>query len=1100
MESDPATEFRSWAEAAIRQLASGEPGRTSLVYGPSGKADHFRHLACRLYAQFRDRALAQAGLLHGIDPGEPGRLESIADIESDVRTILEERARLRSMGTYGEQSDLYLTDSNGPELSRQLVANVLPRIHDARAVVLFISEQIAELDVGGGFSEWTIRFPRDPQPPWEGFRLNEPRDRFTTNTSRAAFLRYIVSATAQFFGLWQERNIAENLALLHARPDRFNELVMLARSEASVAHSASLVDMIGRRLTLLTTIRWEWHHVAALDRNLGEVERSDGWLKRFDRTGTVVIECADEAACYSVLGNLHALFEYVPSALSDFIGRPQPSGYRAIHTAVVRRERRGEQDLVPIHIVPAAESERRFRLADAASVERIRTRLSDPEKQTIRVFAPDGRAYDLAPGSLVMNFAHAVHRDMLSRLRGATVNRRYVRPNWMLHDNDVVFIDLAESFQRIPDEWFEHLPESTRARLRRDYVEGSRPSLVRAGRRWLRKALAETGCSEPLEDGQLDALLEDVNARAGRGMSVRRVLRDIGLLDSRARGELVDREPQIDPAAAQSIAEQLARRIRESVSVASETDLPVKLRKEANRIEACLHCTPRSDEDLAVTSDGDTLIIHRRSASCAAGGQEIEHVRRVHMRQFFVVETSNRVGVAHDVLRVFQQHDVDIDEIAARRLGPSWGVVRVAVDFVSLPRQNAIAADLASIAGIHRIVKPDDLPIPSLEDSLPRRRDATMPLWSKAAPYLVGPAVEDDRHFYGMDTELALLEQAYQRVLEWKTSQFAFVTGPMRAGKTSLVKQFLRIRDRDDLHRAITTYTYASRRRWPEVSAKIRQKLLQAAYVEGDDADAIGPSLEEAIKAVRDLRGMPVILVIDEAVAVFAKSSENDADVAAIEQFHRAIAAMTGVLVVWIGPAAPVRRLDPRLTNILQSGFDVTIATLEEDDVARLLIAEKLGTSYMIQVAEHVSATVRQITEGNPFWVNQLAARMYSIARRETETRFDMRVLDRAKEEVLERRVAFGDRIPRTPLSRRIVEAMLRVARSPGRKPFDNAFLYDEVSRGATVDPLEFEEELLDLALTGTIVRRHGRWRIAAPLLFEFLLNEYGVKTGMAQL
>jgi hypothetical protein len=1098
MESDPATEFRSWAKAATGRLASGEPGQTSLIYGPAGKPDHFLHLASRLYMRFHDRALAQAALLHGIDPGEPGRLESIADIESDVRTILEERARLRSIGTYGEQSDLYLTDSNGPELSRQLVANVLPRIRDARAVILFINEQIAELDGEGVFSNWTMCFPRDPHLLPDRFRLHEPRDRFTTSTSRAAFLRYIVSATAQFFGLWQERNIAENLALLHARPDRFNELLTLVLSDASAAQSASLVAMIASKLSRPTTIRWEWHHLASMDQNLGDIDGVDGWLKRFDRAGSVVVECADEAACYSTLGELHARFEYIPSALADFIGRPQPSGYRAIHTAIVRRERRGEQDLVPIHIVPADESKGRFRLADVVSVERIRTRLSDPEKQTIRVFAPDGRAYDLVPGSLVINFAHAVHRDMLARLRGATVNRRYVRPNWMLHDNDVVFIDLAESFQRIPYEWFDQLPESTRARVRRDYAEASRPSLVRAGRRWLRKTVAEMGSSEPLEDGQLDSLLEDVNARAGRAISVRRLLRDIGLLDSRARGEEFGREPLIDRSAAQSIADELVRRIKESVRIVSETDLPVELRNQATRIEACLHCTPRSDEDLATTIDSDTLIIHRRSASCASGGRAIEHTRRAQMRQFFVVETSNRVGVAHDVLGVFQQHDVDIDEIAARRLGPSWGVVRVAVDFVSLPRQNAIAADLTSVAGIHRVVKPDDPPIPSLEDSLPRRRDTTAPLWSKAAPFLVGPAVEDDRHFYGMAAELALLDQAFQRVLEWKTSQFAFVTGPMRAGKTSLVKQFLRLCDRDDLHPAITSYTYASRRRWPEVSAKIREKLLRAAQIES--CDAFGSTLEEAIKAVRDFRHVPIILVVDEAVAVFAKSSENDADVTAIEEFHRAIAAMPGVFVVWIGPAAPVRRLDPRLTNILQSGFDVTIAPLEEDAVAGLLVAEKLGTSYMIHVAEHVSAAVRQITGGNPFWVNQLAARMYSIAKRETETRFDMRVLERAKEEVLERRVAFGDRLPRTALSRRIIEVMLRAARSPGRKPFDNEFLYVEASRAGAVDPLQFEEELLDLALAGTIVRRNGRWRIAAPLLFEFLLNEYGVRTVVAEL
>ena len=1034
-------------------------------------------------------------MLHGIDPSEPGRLEPIADLDADVGTILEERARLRSIGASGEQTDFYLTDHNGPELSRQLVANVLPRIHDVRAVVLFIAEQIAELDDSGELSDWTMRFACDPQPLREEFRLNEPRDRFPNSASRAAFLRYIVAATAQFFGLWQERNIAENLALLHARPDRFHELLSLALSDSSRTHSDSLVAMIRERLApLRATIRWEWHHLASIDRNLGEIATEDGWLKRFDRTGSVVVECPGELECYTLLGQLHARCEYIPSALSDFIGRPQPSGYRAIHTAVVSRSR-GEQDLVPIHIIPAAESEQRFRLADPARMHSLTTRLKQSEKQTIRVFAPDGRAFDLAPGSLVLNFAHAVHRDMLTRLRGATVNRRYVRPNWMLHNNDVVMLDLSESFQRIPEEWFGQLPESTRARLRRDYAEALKPSLVQAGRGWLRRAIAELGSREPLEDGQLDALLEDVNARAGRAVNVRRVLRDLGLLDSRTRGETVGGESQIDRAAAQAIAEELARRIRESVRVASEIDLPNDLRLTAQRIEACLRCTPRSDEDLSVTPDGDTLIIHRRSASCARGGRAVEHARRAQMRQFFVIETSNRVGVGLDVLRVFQQHDVDIDEISARRLTSSWGVVRVAVDFVSLPRQNAIAADLAAVPGVHRIVKPDDAPIPTLEDSLPRRRDATTPLWSKAAPYLVGPAVEDDRHFYGMETELAQLEQAFQRVLEWKTSQFAFVTGPMRVGKTSLVKQFLRIRDRDDLHRAITSYTYASRRRWPEVSAKIREKLGQSAYIEGADTRTVGPTLEDAIQAVRDLRGLPVILVVDEAVAVFTKSSDNESDVAAIEQFHRVISAMPGVLVIWIGPAAPARRLDPRLTNILQSGFDVTIEPLEEEDVSRLLTAEKLGTSYMIHVDEHVSAAVRHLTSGNPFWINQLASRMYSIAKRTTETRFDMRVLERAKEEVLERRVVFADRLPRTALGRRIIEAMLWAARSPRRKPFDNQFLFDEVSRDEAVDAVAFEDELLDLALIGTVLRRKGRWRISAPLLFEFLLNEYGVRT-----
>jgi hypothetical protein len=728
-------------------------------------------------------------------------------------------------------------------------------------------------------------------------------------------------------------------------------------------------------------------------------------------------------------------------------------------------------------------------IVDAVQLDRIWKRTRAEETATIRVFAPDGRAYDIPPGSLVMNLAHAVHRDLLPRLRGATVNRRYVHPNAMLEDGDVVWLDLADTPQQLLEEWFEQLPESTRARLRRDYVESSKPVLVAAGRRWLRKRIDATGCIDQLDDRQIDEMLEDVKlvALSPEIRDVRGLLRQIGLLDAHERGETLIREPLIDRPAAESVADALVARILKSLRLASEMDVPSTLRSAATRAEACTQCVPRATEDLAGELVDDVLILHRAFANCAAGATPIASVPRAIARQYFVIETTSRVGVACDVLDVFKRHQVDIEEISGRRLASGWGVIRVVVDFVSLPRQLAIAEELRRVSG-GRVVMPYDDPIPLLESRLPKRSSVASPLWKVIEPYHVGAGLEDDRLFYGMSDQLSTLEKTYLAVTDpgGRVGKFAWISGPLRTGKSSVALQFLRRHERDALT-PIVAYVTASPTPWSGLASRITDALRV-------EVESLGLAVPEAplgdviIQLKRSTKS-PIIIVIDEVTGMLLETNKSDAEAAAIEAFYRAVSGAPGVFVVWVGPDAPVRELRPQLINMLQAAVPVEIGQLTPGEVTQLLRAEKLRPMYTIHLDAGVAEGVHRLTGGNPCWVNQLAVRMSRYAGGGTEKTFTLKNVDDAKESFLQRKLWLSDRLPQTESELRVVLALLQQTENNSRGVHRDE-LFATLSEH--LRPGDFDSALTDLTLAGTLVSDRGRCRIAAPLLHDFLIDAYG--------
>src|SRR5205807_6801997 len=164
---------------------------------------------------------------------------------------------------------------------------------------------------------------------------------------------------------WVERDTARNLSLVHERPDRFNEIVMLAASDRQSSESLGRAreEFVRERLgrgKIPLAVDWEWHHVATLDDELqwdggskDEGVDSPGitpaiWERRFDRLGYVTVVFKTTADCYKALTRLHR-GPFVERSIRDFIGAPRMSGYRALHTVLIRPGKRADfPDLVQL--------------------------------------------------------------------------------------------------------------------------------------------------------------------------------------------------------------------------------------------------------------------------------------------------------------------------------------------------------------------------------------------------------------------------------------------------------------------------------------------------------------------------------------------------------------------------------------------------------------------------------------------------------------------------------------------------------------------------------------------------------------------------------
>lgn len=1113
-------DLRVWTERVRDEVERQFPPQVRKLYNRDENRRHFQDLAVRLERGFQDPVLARSGFLHGIPSYNLRQLSGL--VTAEVRAVLEEREKL------------YALDPRDKDVREQLLANVLPALSEARAIVLFVLEQLHHLDPGGVLTEWSRTFHRQPQPPPPDFASGPSLEEGLERQVTPLFVGSVVAPIAEFFGLWLERDALEDaVALLFQRPLAERVLTFVQTESRPGGACAELVRIVEKPLTDLgVEATWEWHHLGSLVRRLpptlartGEPAPEDdrdaearAWKRFLFRAGAIQLRCPDHRECYEALGRLHQTFTHRPTEVEDSLGRVEAPGHRRIRTVLIQpgeifaRELPGERPAVTVLLASEKDLSLRHRPTDRRHLEEIRGRLRSGERGSLRVFAPDGGSWDLPTGATVLEFAAAVNHRWLVHLAGATVNRRPVSLLHHLEPGDVVWLDLSEESWPLPRGWQECMTSAeVRKRIGREFRYHYRPALESEGRRWLREKLRAQGVARLPEDKHLDLLLEDAEkavAHFKHRPGSPALLRQLGLLAAQKQGMELPYRLSIDETLAERLVAQTALEIQKTGLIeVNDLDLPEDLHAQTERVVLCPDCEPVFDQELVGTLEGGTLSLHAPGSPCADGGVPVSRLRILTRPQYFVLEARNRVGLGAEILDVFRRHAVGVTDFVGMEEGRQWAIVRVGIERVSQGVAEELLRELRQIPGIERWAPPEAGEAPDWESPLPPRQPLGATAWSQAEPYVCGNDITEDVYFYGMSRCRAHLRKLFGETINPAVGQgrTGFVHGPKRAGKTSLAKLFLREVERGTSRPCVTAY-YEAPTGYPwswvekQVQKEIHRRATKLAERLGRDLpQPPGSDLVELVEHVQDHLGCTVVLVLDEVTTLFASSSDPR-EVAAIAALRSRIEALPCLLVLWTGPLAQVSTLPRDLQLVLQRSEQVPMERLSLTETQQLLAAENFGSKVRIKVPYRVAEQVHSLTGGNPYWTSLLGGKMWRIAPRRKDGLILYRPphLEAAVSEVIREGVSFADRLasPATGsypgLAKRILTAM--ATQSPDEKePVWSLKELHQVlqRRGAAVPPDKLRQTLRFLESQGSVreTRLENRpfWTIAAPLLTEYL-------------
>ena len=169
--------------------------------------------------------------------------------------------------------------------------------------------------------------------------------------------------------------------------------------------------------------------------------------------------------CYTVLGIVHSLWQYIPKEFDDYIANPKENGYQSLHTVIldpqgnrieVQIRTQDMHDYAELGVAAHWSYKEGGKQSQAMekSVATLRKLLEEKHNDEalsddfrselfndrVYVLTPAGKLIDLVKGSTPLDFAYAVHTEVGHRCRGAKINGRIVPLTYTLKSGEQVEI------------------------------------------------------------------------------------------------------------------------------------------------------------------------------------------------------------------------------------------------------------------------------------------------------------------------------------------------------------------------------------------------------------------------------------------------------------------------------------------------------------------------------------------------------------------------------------------------------------------------------------------------------------------------------------
>ena len=303
----------------------------------------------------------------------------------------------------------------------------------------------------------------------------------------------VYAPLAERLGMGELKGELEDLAFPYVYPEDHVWLSEIAAPHFKTAHE-QVKEHLTKIETLLeetgidATIHGRPKHRYSLYRKLLRPEINRDISQIYDLIALRIIT-KDTGSCYAALGLVHQHFKPAPHlGVSDFIAQPKPNGYQSIHTKVF--DSNGniiEIQIRSIEMHHHAEygAAAHFAYAEAKSKSISSDKLAqidtakmaqkmnwveqlanwqeelksnqdfvnliklDALNRRIYVFSPKGDVFDLPADSTPVDFAYAVHTDLIDYIGGAKVNNRLVPLEASLKSGDLVEI-IKSKVKKLP--------------------------------------------------------------------------------------------------------------------------------------------------------------------------------------------------------------------------------------------------------------------------------------------------------------------------------------------------------------------------------------------------------------------------------------------------------------------------------------------------------------------------------------------------------------------------------------------------------------------------------------------------------------------------
>jgi GTP pyrophosphokinase len=229
--------------------------------------------------------------------------------------------------------------------------------------------------------------------------------------------------------------------------------------------------------------------------------------------------------CYRTLGILHNIWRPIPGRVKDYIANPKPNGYRTLHTTVITPHKlivevqirseemqRESKFGVAAHFLyknqKNGRQESRLGWARRFLPSLMKMRGSSPAKgmdaapapgwlkelntaveeyegseafqdalredffaERMFIFTPKGDVIDLPVSATPIDFAYAVHTNLVDRMNGAKVNGKLVPLDTDLHNGDLVEVQAKKTPSTPNKKWLEYAKTASARRYIRAAIK-----------------------------------------------------------------------------------------------------------------------------------------------------------------------------------------------------------------------------------------------------------------------------------------------------------------------------------------------------------------------------------------------------------------------------------------------------------------------------------------------------------------------------------------------------------------------------------------------------------------------------------------------------